>query len=38
MRDGAHIGENVLIYKTALKLKPLMETLERIRTGNSTRA
>ncbi len=38
IRDGAHIGENVLTYKTALKLKPLMETLERIRTENSTRA
>ena len=38
IRDGARIGENVLIYKRALKLKPLMETLETIRTRNSTRA
>jgi predicted nuclease of restriction endonuclease-like RecB superfamily len=34
LREGASIGENVLVYKTALKLKPLMETLERIRTEN----
>ena len=38
IRDGARIGENVLVYKTTLKLGPLIETLERIRIGNSTRA
>jgi predicted nuclease of restriction endonuclease-like RecB superfamily len=31
LRQGANIGENVLVYKTALKLTPLMEALERIR-------
>ena len=31
VRDGAHIGANVLVYKTALKIKPLMDALERIR-------
>jgi len=31
LRQGANIGENVLVYKTALKLTPLMEILERIR-------
>lgn len=31
LREGAHIGENVLVYKTALKLEPLLEALERIR-------
>jgi predicted nuclease of restriction endonuclease-like RecB superfamily len=35
IRDGARIGENVLVYKTALKLAPLMKILERIR-SNST--
>jgi len=34
LREGANIGENVLVYKTALKLTPLMEILERIRTEN----
>lgn len=34
LREEARIGENVLVYKTALKLKPLMEALERIRTGS----
>ena len=32
LREEARIGENVLVYKTALKLTPLMEALERIRT------
>jgi predicted nuclease of restriction endonuclease-like RecB superfamily len=32
VREGARIGENVLIYKTTLKLSSLMEALERIRT------
>jgi predicted nuclease of restriction endonuclease-like RecB superfamily len=32
LREGACIGENVLIYKTTLKLLSLMEALERIRT------
>jgi len=38
LREGARIAENTLIYKTAIKLKPLMETLERIRTTSSTGA
>lgn len=32
LREGARIGENVLVYKTALKLTSLMEALERNRT------
>jgi len=32
LRQGATIEKNVLVYKTALKLKPLIEALERIRT------
>lgn len=36
IRDGARIGENVLTYKTALKLEPLMESLERIRIEHTT--
>ncbi len=32
LREGANIGENVLVYKTVLKLTPLMEILEKIRT------
>lgn len=31
LRDGASVGKNVLIYKTTLKLKHLIEALERIR-------
>ena len=34
LREGAIIGENVLVYKTALKLTPLMDILEKIRTEN----
>ncbi|MFH1615494.1 MAG: DUF790 family protein [Planctomycetota bacterium] len=34
LREGTSIGENVLVYKTALKLTPLMEILEKIRTEN----
>jgi uncharacterized protein len=34
LREGATIGENILVYKTALKIEPLMEVLERIRTEN----
>jgi predicted nuclease of restriction endonuclease-like RecB superfamily len=34
LREGATIGENILVYKTALKIEPLMEALERIRTEN----
>ena len=34
LRDGANIGENILVYKTALKIEPLMEALEKIRTEN----
>jgi len=36
LRAGANVGKNVLVYKTALKLKPLMEALEKIRTENAT--
>ena len=36
LREGATIGENVLVYKTALKLTPLMKTLEKVRTENIT--
>jgi predicted nuclease of restriction endonuclease-like RecB superfamily len=35
LRAGANIGKNVLVYKTALKIEPLMESLERIRAGNA---
>ncbi len=38
LRAGVSIGKNVLVYKTAIKLKPLMELLERIRTENTTTA
>jgi len=31
LREEAHIGENVLVYKTALKLEPLLEMLEKFR-------
>ena len=31
VREGVHISENVLVYKTALRLAPLMELLEAIR-------
>ena len=34
LREGANIGEQVLVYKTALKLTPLMKILEKIRTEN----
>jgi hypothetical protein len=32
---GASIGENVLVYKTVLKLTPLMEILEKNRTDST---
>jgi predicted nuclease of restriction endonuclease-like RecB superfamily len=32
LREGVRIGKNVLVYKTTIKRKPLMEALERIRT------
>jgi len=35
LREGAHIGKNVLVYKTTLKLTFLMEALEKIRTENA---
>jgi len=38
LRDGTNIGENVLVFKAALKLTSLMEALERIRTKNTTAA
>jgi predicted nuclease of restriction endonuclease-like RecB superfamily len=31
LREGASIAENVLVYKTVVRVKPLMEMLERIR-------
>lgn len=31
LREGARIGENVLVYKTALKFEPILDALERIR-------
>jgi predicted nuclease of restriction endonuclease-like RecB superfamily len=31
LREGAHIGKNVLVYKTTLKVSSLMEVLDRIR-------
>ena len=35
LRDGAAIGEHILVYKTALKLTSLMEILETFRVENS---
>ena len=35
LRQGASIGKNVLVYKTALKLAPLMKILEKIRTDST---
>jgi predicted nuclease of restriction endonuclease-like RecB superfamily len=37
LREGAHIAENVLVYKTALKLEPLLKALERIRVGKNAK-
>jgi predicted nuclease of restriction endonuclease-like RecB superfamily len=34
LRQGAHIGKNVLIYKTTIKLNSLMEILEKNRAEN----
>lgn len=31
LREGANVDEKVLLYKTVIKLKPLMEDMERIR-------
>lgn len=36
LREGAVIGENVLVYKTTLKIEPLMEALEKIRAEKSS--
>lgn len=33
LREGATVTENVLVYKTVLKLKPLLDRLEQIRTA-----
>jgi predicted nuclease of restriction endonuclease-like RecB superfamily len=33
LREGVRVGENVLVYKTALKIDPLMEVLEKFRAG-----
>ncbi len=38
LREGASVGKNVLVYTTALKLKPLIQALERIRTENAATA
>jgi len=38
LRKGATVGKNVLAYKTALRLTPLMEALERIRVESATTA
>ena len=38
LREGATVGKNVLAYKTALRLTPLMEALERIRAESATTA
>jgi predicted nuclease of restriction endonuclease-like RecB superfamily len=35
IRDGATVSDNVLVYKTALKLTPLMEILDRFRAKNA---
>jgi len=34
LREDASIADNVLVYKTALKLKPLLEALERARSDD----
>ncbi len=31
LREGASVGDDVIVYKTALKLKPVIEALERVR-------
>jgi predicted nuclease of restriction endonuclease-like RecB superfamily len=36
LREDDHIGKNVLVYKTTLKLSSLMEALERIRTEKNS--
>ena len=36
LRQGARIPEDVLVYKTALKLAPVMEALERLRRKSPT--
>jgi predicted nuclease of restriction endonuclease-like RecB superfamily len=36
IRDGARIGEGTFVYKTAIKIAPLIKALERIRTENAT--
>jgi len=32
VREDAAVGDNVILYKTALKLQPVLEALERCRT------
>ena len=32
VREGAVVGDNVVLYKTALKIQPVLEALEKIRT------
>jgi predicted nuclease of restriction endonuclease-like RecB superfamily len=36
LREGASIGNNVVVYKTAIKLTPLLEALEKIRADRTT--
>ena len=38
LREGAKIGDNVLVYKTTIKLSALMEKLEKFRTDSGSRA
>ncbi len=37
LRDGADVGDNVLVYKTAIKLGPLMKALEKTRAEKARR-
>jgi predicted nuclease of restriction endonuclease-like RecB superfamily len=37
LREGAHIGKNMLVYKTTVKLKSLIEILEKNRTSKSSK-
>jgi len=36
LRERAHVGENVLVYKTALKLEPLLDRLEKFRSPKTS--
>jgi hypothetical protein len=37
VREDATVGDNVILYKTALKLQPVLEALERCRTNVASR-